>query len=67
MCIRDSAKAKITTYNDDIKKLETRMTALLARYTQQFSAMDTLLGSLKSQQTGLKSTFDGMAAMYTNK
>ncbi len=59
------AKAKITTYNDDIKKLETRMTALLARYTQQFTAMDTLLGNIKSQQTGLKSTFDGMAAMYT--
>ena len=61
------AKAKITTYNDDMKKLETRMTALLARYTQQFTAMDTLLGNIKSQQTGLKSTFDGMAAMYTNK
>ena len=60
------AKEKITAYNDDMKKLETRMSMLLERYTQQFTAMDTLLGNIKSQQTGLKSTFDGMAAMYTN-
>ena len=61
------AKQKITTYNEDMKKLETRMSMLLERYAKQFAAMDTLLGSIKSQQTGLKSTFDGMAAMYTNK
>jgi flagellar hook-associated protein 2 len=60
------AKEKISAYNDDMKKLETRMSMLLERYTKQFTAMDTLLGSIKSQQTGLKSTFDGMAAMYTN-
>ena len=60
------AKQKITTYNEDMKKLETRMSMLLERYAKQFAAMDTLLGSIKSQQTGLKSTFDGMAAMYSN-
>jgi len=60
------AKEKITTYNEDMQKLETRMSMLLERYAKQFAAMDTLLGSIKSQQTGLKSTFDGMAAMYSN-
>jgi flagellar hook-associated protein 2 len=60
------AKQKITTYNEDMQKLETRMSMLLERYAKQFAAMDTLLGSIKSQQTGLKSTFDGMAAMYSN-
>ena len=60
------AKEKISAYNDDMKKLETRMSMLLERYTKQFTAMDTLLGSIKSQQSGLKSTFEGMAAMYTN-
>jgi flagellar hook-associated protein 2 len=61
------AKEKITTYNEDMKKLETRMAMLLERYAKQFTAMDTLLGNINSQKTGLKSTFDGMAAMYTNK
>ena len=60
------ARQKITTYNEDMKKLETRMSMLLERYSKQFSAMDTLLNSIKSQQSGLKSTFDGMAAMYSN-
>ena len=60
------AKEKITTYNEDMQKLETRMSMLLERYAKQFAAMDTLLASIKSQQTGLKSTFDGMAAMYSN-
>ena len=61
------AKKKITANNDDLQKLETRMAKLLKRYTQQFSTMDTLLSNIKSQQAGLKSTFDGMAAAYSNK
>ena len=61
------AREKMAAYSTDLQKLETRMAMLLERYTQQFTAMDTLLGNIKSQQTGLKSTFDGMAAMYTNK
>ena len=40
------------------------MTALLERYKQQFSAMDALLGQIKSEQTGLTATFAGLAAMY---
>ena len=61
------AKKKITANNDDLQKLETRMAKLLKRYTHQFSTMDTLLSNIKSQQAGLKSTFDGMAAAYSNK
>ncbi|MEY3721619.1 MAG: hypothetical protein RL618_2138, partial [Pseudomonadota bacterium] len=40
---------------------------LLQRYTKQFSAMDSLVGSINSQKTSLKSTFEGMMAAYTNK
>jgi flagellar capping protein FliD len=43
------------------------MDALLARYTKQFAAMDTLVGQINTQKTSLKSTFDGMMAAYTNK
>jgi flagellar hook-associated protein 2 len=40
---------------------------LLKRYTDQFSAMNSLVGQIKSTQTGLKSSFEGMMASYTNK
>ena len=39
---------------------------MLLRYNKQFSAMDNLVGQTKSSQTGLKSSFEGLMAMYTN-
>jgi hypothetical protein len=39
----------------------------LARYTKQFAAMNSFVGNTNSQKTSLKSSFDGMMAMYTNK
>jgi flagellar hook-associated protein 2 len=59
--------SKISDYQKQLDALETRMQALLDRYTKQFAAMDSLVGSIKSTQAGLKSTFDGMMATYTNK
>lgn len=49
-------------YQEDLANLQTRMDALLARYQKQFAAMDSMVGSMHSLQTSLKSTFDGMAA-----
>jgi flagellar capping protein FliD len=43
------------------------MDALLLRYQKQFSAMDSLVGSVNTQKTSLKSTFDGMMASLTGK
>ncbi|MEY4016695.1 MAG: Flagellar hook-associated protein 2 [Pseudomonadota bacterium] len=63
----NNADTQNTKYKDDLAKLDTRMTALLARYTKQFAAMDSLVGKVNSQKTSLKSTFDGMMATYTNK
>ncbi len=40
---------------------------MLARYTRQFSQMESLVGSVNAQKTSLKSTFEGMMAAYTNK
>ena len=62
-----NATTKIADYKKQLEKLETRMTALLARYTKQFGAMESMVGQTKSLQTSLTSTFDGMMAMYTNK
>ena len=58
---------KITEYKKQLADLDTRMTALLARYNKQFSAMESMVGQSKSLQTNLKSTFDGMMSVYTNK
>ena len=58
---------KISAYKLDLDKLETRMTELLARYNKQFSAMESMVGQIKSTKEGLTSTFAGMMASYTSK
>jgi flagellar capping protein FliD len=55
-------KLKVT-----LAALQTRMQGVLDRYTRQFSAMESLVGNINSQKASLKSSFDGMMAMYTNK
>ena len=62
----DSANSKISDYNDQLTKLEDRMTMLLARYTKQFSAMESIVGESNSTKAGLKNSFDGMMSMYKN-
>ena len=56
---------KIADYQKQLDTLATRLQTLLTRYTAQFSTMDNLVGQIKSTQTSLKSTFDGMMASYT--
>lgn len=56
---------KIADYQKQLDTLATRLQTLLTRYTAQFSSMDNLVGQIKSTQTSLKSTFDGMMASYT--
>jgi len=58
---------KISAYKKQLTDLDTRMTALLARYNKQFASMESIVGQSKSLQTSLKSTFEGMMAAYTNK
>jgi flagellar hook-associated protein 2 len=62
-----TATSQNTKYAAALAALQTRMDDMLARYTKQFSAMESLVGSINSQKTSLKSTFDGMMSMYTNK
>lgn len=59
-----NATSKISAYKLELTKLEARMTALMARYTQQFGAMDAIVGQTNSLKTGLTSTFEGMMASY---
>jgi flagellar hook-associated protein 2 len=60
-----NATTRISKYQDDLTALEDRMTQLLARYTKQFAAMDSIVGQTRNTQTGLTSTFAGLMAMYT--
>jgi len=62
-----TAETQNTKYAAALAALQTRMDALLSRYIAQFSAMESLVGNINSQKTSLKSSFDGMMAMYTNK
>jgi flagellar hook-associated protein 2 len=63
----ENANTENTKHRERLTKLQLRMDALLARYQKQFAAMDSMVGSVNSQKTSLKSTFDGMMATYTNK
>lgn len=63
----ESATTQNAKYKEDLTKLQTRMDSLLLRYQKQFSAMDSLVGSVNTQKTSLKSTFDGMMASLTGK
>ena len=59
-----NAEKKISSYQAQLATLDTRMTALLKRYNEQFSAMESIVGRTKSLQTSLTSTFEGMMSMY---
>lgn len=63
----ETASTQNTKYQKELTALQTRMDGLLARYTKQFAAMDSLVGRVNTQKTSLKSTFEGMMAAYTNK
>lgn len=61
-----SAQAKIVQYQKELTALEDRMSGLLKRYTDQFSAMDSIVGESNATKTGLTNSFKGLMAMYTN-
>jgi len=60
------ATTKISAYTKDLAKLETRMTGLLARYNQQFAAMDSIVGQTTALRTSLTSTFASMLKTGTS-
>lgn len=61
------ATTQNSKFQDDLTALQTRMDTLLKRYQKQFATMNSFVGGINSQKTSLKSSFDGMMSMYTNK
>ena len=58
---------KVVQYQADLTNLDERLNQIMARYTQQFTAMEALVGNTRSLQSSLKSTFDGLMAQYSSK
>lgn len=63
----NSANKDLTKYKADLEKLEARMSKVFERYIDQFSIMESMVGSSNSLRENLKSSFEGMMATYTNK
>jgi flagellar hook-associated protein 2 len=61
-----SATNQITKYKEELTILEDRMEKLMTRYMNQFSAMESIVGSSTSMREGLKGTFEGMMKAYGN-
>lgn len=59
------ASDQVLRYEADLEKHEDRMQKLLARYTSQFSVMESIVGQSNSMRTSLKGTFEGMMSMYS--
>lgn len=63
----ETANQQNTKYKEQLAKLQIRMDSLLLRYTKQFGVMESLVGQTNSMKTSLKSSFEGLMSMYTNK
>ena len=61
-----SATSQIAKYKEDLATLEGRMEKLMTRYMNQFSVMESIVGSSTSMREGLKGSFEGMMNAYNN-
>jgi flagellar capping protein FliD len=62
----NTTNTQTTSYKEDLTKLQTRMSALLARYQKQFASMDSMVGQATSTKASLKSTFNNMNGNNNN-
>ena len=61
-----TAESQVSRYKEDLDALSERYDAILARYTKQFAAMESMVGQMNSLREGLKGQFDALAAAYKN-
>ena len=62
----NNAAKRVTDFQDDLDRLNDRMTKLLERYNKQFAAMESFVGQSKSMQTSLTATFKNMSNSNNN-
>ena len=63
----EGSQERINDYELKLEALNIRMESLLARYTKQFGIMESMVGQSNAMRDSLKTTFEGMMSMYTNK
>jgi len=56
--------SQVARYKKELETLETRMEKILARYTKQFAAMESLVGQISAMRENLKGQFEGLANAY---
>lgn len=59
---QSNANLRISADKDRLAALEVRMSSLLKKYTEQFSVMESIVGSSKSTRTSVENSFKGMSA-----
>jgi len=57
-------ESQVARYKEELETLETRMEKILARYTKQFAAMESLVGQISAMRENLKGQFEGLANAY---
>jgi len=62
----NNATKQVDRFKADLVRLEDQMKKLLDRYTRQFSAMESIVGSSTSMRESLKGTFESMLKSYGN-
>lgn len=60
----NSATAQIAKFKQEMTVLEDRMDKLMTRYMNQFSVMESIVGSSNSMRDSLKGTFESMMKSY---
>uniref|UniRef100_UPI0040473E4F flagellar filament capping protein FliD n=1 Tax=Shewanella sp. TaxID=50422 RepID=UPI0040473E4F len=63
----EGSQTRINDYKLKLESLNTRMEALLLRYTKQFGIMENIVGQTNAMRESLTSTFEGMMSIYTKK
>jgi len=61
-----SAQKNVDRYKEQLEQIEARLKRLQEQYTKTFANLDSLVGSINSQRTSLKSTFDAMLNANNN-
>ena len=62
----DRYNSDISDYDDKLSALDNRMTSLRERYVTQFSAMESLVASLKKTEEGLNNMMDSWRGMMND-
>ena len=61
-----NATNKLTDYEDQLTKLQTRMDAVYSRYLMQFGAMEAMMATLDNTKDYLTSQLESLSKVYEN-